>query len=320
MSFHFYRVDSLADEERLLRDKLSMEKQIRKHREKNRRSKSEKSREYSTIFEPVTKSLDDLKDIHKAATSTVITTPSQSQSSDLMKENNLIDESIDDLGLPPPLVPDGKPSSLYLRALDSIPIKSLDDGVFGLNIHTQSIGNNKFTVNDNTLIVENKEDGSIKTFQINDYLLWKLLLVKRPNDVEFNFKNGKGKNVLNEYLNIVKSLNLIHDAKDRGVSYRTRAKFKLLPKAMKTTIGSGFLFSIRPPPFKRTKRLFHPSTVVIPSDKKGLLRALLQAVTELRAGNTSMQNVVVPLAQEAKRKKILPVNLLTSDEMTWVFV
>ena len=319
MSFHFYRVDSLADEERLLRDKLAMEKQIRKHREKNRRSKSEKSREYSTIFEPVTKSLDDLKDIHKAATSTVITTPSQSQSSDLMKENNLIDESIDDLGLPPPLVPDGKPSSLYLRALDSIPIKSLDDGVFGLNIHTQSIGNNKFTVNDNTLIVENKEDGSIKTFQIKDYLLWKLLLVKRPNDVEFNFKNGKGKNVLNEYLNIVKSLNLIHDAKDRGVSYRTRAKFKLLPKAMKTTIGSGFLFSIRPPPFKRTKRLFHPSTLVIPSDKKGLLRALLQAVTELRAGNTSMQNVVVPLAQEAKRKKILPANLLTPDETTWIF-
>ena len=86
---------------------------------------------------------------------------------------------------------------------------------------------------------------------------------------------------------------------------------------MKTSFGSGFLFSIRPPPFE--KRLFHPSTVVIPSDKKGLLRALLQAVTELRAGNTSMQNVVVPLAQEAKRKKILPANLLTSDEMTWVF-
>ena len=88
---------------------------------------------------------------------------------------------------------------------------------------------------------------------------------------------------------------------------------------MKTFFGSGFLFSIRPPPSKKEKRLFHPSTVVIPSDKKGLLRALLQAVTELRAGNTSMQNVVVPLAQEAKRKKILPANLLTSDEMSWVF-
>ena len=125
--------------------------------------------------------------------------------------------------------------------------------------------------------------------------------------------------MLNEYLNIVKSLNLIRDAKNRGVAYRTRAKFKLFPKSMKTSFGSGFLFSIRPPPFEMKKRLFHPSTVVIPSDKKGLLRALLQAVTELRAGNTSMQNVVVPLAQEAKRKKILPANLLTADEMTWVF-
>ena len=47
--------------------------------------------------------------------------------------------------------------------------------------------------------------------------------------------------------------------------------------------------------------------------------ALTIAVAELRAGNTSMQNIVVPLAQEAKRKKILPRKLLSPDEMTWVF-
>lgn len=308
MSFHLYRIDSLADEKCLLTKKLNREKQIRKHREKNRRLKSAKSHEYSTIFEPVTKSLDDLKDIHKTAAAVPL------QSDDLMKKDNLIDETIRDS---PPLVFDGKPGALYLQALDSIPIKSLDDGVFGLNIHTQSIGNNSFYVDNNSLIVENKDDGTIQTFDINDFVLWQLLLVKRPHDVGLNFKNGKRKDVLKQYLDIVKSLNLIHDANKRGVPYRTRAKFKLFPKSMKTSFGSGFLFSIRPPPFE--KRLFHPSTVVIPSDKKGLLRALLQAVTELRAGNTSMQNVVVPLAQEAKRKKILPANLLTSDEMTWVF-
>ena len=49
------------------------------------------------------------------------------------------------------------------------------------------------------------------------------------------------------------------------------------------------------------------------------MRALLQALAELRAGNTSMQNFVVPLAKEAKRKKILPPNLLSPDEETWVF-
>ena len=301
MSFHLYRIDSLADEKCLLTKKLNREKQIRKHREKNRRLKSAKSHEYSTIFEPVTKSLDDLKEIHKTAAAAAAV-PLQ------------LDETIRDS---PPLVSDGKPGALYLQALDSIPIKSLDDGVFGLNIHTQSIGNNSFYVDNNSLIVENKDDGTIQTFDINDFVLWQLLLVKRPHEVGLNFKNGKRKDVLKQYLDIVKSLNLIHDANKRGVPYRTRAKFKLFPKSMKTSFGSGFLFSIRPPPFE--KRLFHPSTVVIPSDKKGLLRALLQAVTELRAGNTSMQNVVVPLAQEAKRKKILPANLLTSDEMTWVF-
>ena len=60
-------------------------------------------------------------------------------------------------------------------------------------------------------------------------------------------------------------------------------------------------------------------TVVIPSDKEGLLRALLQAVAELRAGNESIRNLVVPLAQEAERKNILPKGLLSPEELTWVY-
>ena len=79
--------------------------------------------------------------------------------------------------------------------------------------------------------------------------------------------------------------------------------------------GTGFLFSVQPPPSLLKKA----STVVIPSDKKGLLRELYKAVAELRAGNTSMQNLVVPLAQEAKRKRILPKGLLSKKEQNWVF-
>ena len=60
-------------------------------------------------------------------------------------------------------------------------------------------------------------------------------------------------------------------------------------------------------------------TVVIPSDKEGLLRALLQSVAELRAGNESIRNLVVPLAQEAERKNILPKGLLSPEELTWVY-
>ena len=177
MSFHLYRIDSLVDEKCLLTKKLSREKQIRKHREKNRRLESAKSHEYSTIFEPVTKSLDDLVEIHKtAAAAAAAAVPLQ------------LDETIRDS---PPLVPDGKPGALYLQALDSIPIKSLDDGVFGLNIHTQSIGNNRFYVDNDSRIVENKDDGTIQTSDINDFVSWQLLLVKRPHEVGLNFKNGK---------------------------------------------------------------------------------------------------------------------------------
>ena len=63
----------------------------------------------------------------------------------------------------------------------------------------------------------------------------------------------------------------------------------------------------------------NPNVVVVPSDKKGLLRELIKSVAELRSGNTSMQNVVVSLAQEAKRLKILPPGLLSPKEMTWAF-
>ena len=91
--------------------------------------------------------------------------------------------------------------------------------------------------------------------------------------------------------------------------------------ALSSVEGSGFLFSINKPTFikKKKKKIFKPSTVVIPSDNKGLMRALLVALTEFRAGNTSMRNLVVPLAKEAKRKNILPPNLLSPDEETWVY-
>ena len=90
---------------------------------------------------------------------------------------------------------------------------------------------------------------------------------------------------------------------------------------MEDKTGPGFLFSVKPPPpsVPRSGKRIKPTTVVIPSDKKGLLRELVKAVAELRAGNTDMQNYVVPLAQEAKRKRILPRNLLSADEQMWVF-
>ena len=126
------------------------------------------------------------------------------------------------------------------------------------------------------------------------------------------------------YVDIVHKLHLVEIAiRNHPRTYKNRSKYKLIESF--STKGTGFLFSVSPPPFldkdieKKKKKIIKPSTVIIPSDKKGLMRALLQALAELRAGNTSMQNFVVPLAKEAKRKKILPPNLLSPDEETWVF-
>ena len=65
--------------------------------------------------------------------------------------------------------------------------------------------------------------------------------------------------------------------------------------------------------------LVNPNTVVIPSDNEGLMHALVVALAKLRACNNSMRNILVPLAQEAQRKRILPKDLLTPNETTWVF-
>ena len=309
MSFHLYRVNRLADEEKLLRQQLKMENGIRKHRERKRQSKAVASHKYSRIFEPVTKSLDELKDIQKAA-DTVNPQPEVNliDLRDNKADGDLID--IDDVPFTKEEAEE-KPGELFLEAIASIPVRYLDDGVFGLNIKTGKIGSYKFSVKGDRLTVRSVD--SIKHYDINDYDLWRLLLVTRPNQIGLDLKSIEGREVLKRFLGIVHDLDLVQDAESRGLRYQNRAKYKLLLHGEK--IGSGtFLFTARPPP-----QLIHPSTVVIPSDNKGLLRALLQAVAELRAGNTSMQNIVVPLAQEAKRKKILPPNLLSPDEMTWVF-
>ena len=303
MSFHIYRIDRLADEKRLMEEKLKMENQIRVKREKSSRLKTIESEKYKRIFEPVTKSINAVR----------FSPPHQvlERGESMMEGGNKVEEGNSEESYNA-AEEEEKPSLLYTTARKTIPRGLLDDGVFGLFITDDKkdndgwIGNNTFHVNGNTLKTVSMEDGTVKTFVIDNGQLWKLLLVKSPNSIDLQLNNDEGKEALKAYQNIVEQLDLVQNAK--GIrNYKNRAKFKLLSKK-----GTGFLFSTQPPPF-------HPSTVVIPSDKKGLLRALTKGVAELRAGNTSMQNIVVPLAQEAKRKKILPRKLLSPEEMTWIF-
>ena len=207
------------------------------------------------------------------------------------------------------------PGAMYLRAVKSIPDRFRDDGVFGLNLKTKRIRDYTYLVDGNTLHIMDKEK-QVRSYVIDDSKLWQLLLIMRPKDIGLQLKDEFDRNTstLNEYIRIVDDLDLVTIADENGIQIRNRAKYLLLSRK-----GRGFLFTSRKPEFLRKNGSVSPSVVVVPSDKQGLLRALKKSVAELRSGNTSMQNVVVPLAQEAKRLKILPPGLLSSKELTWVF-
>jgi hypothetical protein len=211
------------------------------------------------------------------------------------------------------------PGDLFRRVLQSIPERSRDDGVFGLDVKKHRIGDYSFVVNGNDLYVydpDSNDPNDSVTYTIVDPDLWKLLLVQRPKDIKLELSDAQGNNTpaLVRFRDIVHDLFLVDSAVDASAGVDRRAKYKPPPPPK----GRGFLFTSTEPDFLR-KSLVNPNVIVVPSDKKGLLRELIKSVAELRSGNTSMQNIVVPLAQEAKRLKILPPGLLSPKELSWVF-
>ena len=333
---YFHQIKTVKDEEQMLKKIISIQTQIRARREKERLARNSQNDKYTKIFEPITRTLKNLSDIPTTSRTTTLHPKHAENLIDFKDPTNLIDIK-DNPSLPPPsLIPedsdikydiktddDDDDDDLFLHIVRSIPAKEKDDGVFDLNIDNKRIGDNTFTVKGDVLRVYNDENGSEVTFQINDDEVWKLLLAQRPKQI-MELKTLKGNYIpaVKDYVDIVHKLNLVEIAiRNHPRTYKNRSKYKLIESF--STKGTGFLFSVSPPPFLgkdiKKKKIIKPSTVIIPSDKKGLMRALLQALAELRAGNTSMQNFVVPLAKEAKRKKILPPNLLSPDEETWVF-
>lgn len=315
MSYHPYRLQSIEDERRLLEKMISLQDRVRVSREKERRLKSTQSSHYSKIFQPITNSLKQLapsKPIIKLDASTHTDESNDDSYKNDDDDTHEIDETNDDDN-DEKVIKDDR-YDLYEDALNSIPARSRDDGVFGLNTKTKQIGDYTFIVDGNTLYTTDSE-GQVKSFVIDDYDLWRLLLVKRPNDIGLKLKDIRRRNIpaLDKFIEIVRELDLVSIAERNGIQIKNRAKYKLLPK-----MGHGFLFTSTEPDFLR-KTLVNPNVIVVPSDKKGLLRELVKSVAELRSGNTSMQNIVVPLAQEAKRLRILPPGLLSPEEMTWVF-
>ena len=324
MSYHPYRVRSIEDETRLLEQMISLQNRIRVSKENQRRVKSSQNSAYTRMFQPVTDSLKKLQPTKPPVKVEVSTsTPGPD---DVEKEDDGKHESSDDAAEEPVVKNFAEefdenegPGDLFRRVLQSIPERSRDDGVFGLDVKKHRIGDYNFVVNGNDLYVfdpDSNDPNDSVTYTIVDPDLWKLLLVQRPKDIKLELTDAQGNATpaLVRFRDIVHDLFLVDSAVDASVGVDRRAKYKLLSDKK----GRGFLFTSTEPDFLR-KTLVNPNVVVVPSDKKGLLRELLKSVAELRSGNTSMQNIVVPLAQEAKRLKILPPNLLSPKEMSWVF-
>ena len=221
-------------------------------------------------------------------------------------------------------------SPLLHQALSQVSKTQRDDGVYGINWAKRTIGGKDFTVKNGNILQVQVGRGEQMEFKITDINVWKLLLYQNPySKVSTETSAGEPTQAVQQYQEIADALNLIDYAKQHlksGDAYKKRKKYKLL--SVKEQQGSGFLFSIQMPSSfsnrkvkkKRgagiarvkkhqynRKQLFKPSTIVIPSDKKGLLSALVKATAEMKAGNSSMRNLVVPLEQEAKRRGILPI-------------
>ena len=119
-----------------------------------------------------------------------------------------------------------------------------------------------------------------------------------------------------DYVHIAQKLNLLGSY----TGSKTRVKYTLLTQHhWGTGIGSksGFLFTSTPPLSLPPST---PKVIVLPPDNRGLMSELYRAVAELRAGNTTMRNLIVPMVKEARRRHIhIPPGLLDEPEDdTWV--
>ena len=295
----------------MLEEMIAVRDEVRSAKEKERRSKSEQSRRYTQMFSPITKSLKRLKSSQAPTVenSTNTDTPYYADSivdAASSTHSNTVSDGETEEEEEEKHVP--MPGELFMEALALVPAGKRSDGAFGLNTVTKMIGDYQYFVDGDVLVAVDVKERNLLRFEVKDLDLWRLLLVKRPKSIGLQLDAD----ILKQFADIVHQLDLVISAhRDHGAYVQRRAKYLLLPHDV---VGRGFLFSTTKP-----ELLVHPSTVIIPSNKKELLKALIKCVAELRSGNTSMQNVVVPLAQEASRLKILPPGLLRPDEMTWVF-
>ena len=311
----YHRINSVADEKRLLEQKLALQSTIREKRERQRRKRTHDTEVYSQMLEPVTKSIAKL-------TTPITVDPSIAPKQEQIKKEEEEDES-EPSNQPeeePTTIKEEEPDDLYQEALAMVPRKLRDDGQLGLCPSTHHIGIYAYAVHGNILQVvtnENEENEEMHQFEITDLNLWKLLLVLNPSKIGLKLTT-QGENKKKEYLPFV--LDYVHIAHklnllDSYTGSKNRVKYALIAQVHG---GSGFLFTSIPPSPPTPPPT--PRVIVLPPDNRGLMSELYKAVAELHAGNTTMRNVIVPMVQEARRRHIrIPPELLENlEDYTWV--
>ena len=318
---HFHPINSIDDETELLSKIIHLETQIRAKRERERLFRTGQNETYTRIFEPITRELKTLKQLETVnqtpppAAPTPVNTPVKPPSikSDPATPRNLFPADEDttpnetvETTPEPRSTPETPPSPAYSTTVGKIRAANKEDGSLGLNSTTNLVNGNPYIVEGNTLKVI--QNGETKTFKIKHPLTWAMLLAKNPTKCTppLTYTNSITKKYLPhviEYRKIGHKLNFANycESTVQG-NYKVRNKYKLLKET-----GRGFLFSVKPP----------SHVAIIPSDPQGVLRELQKAIAEYKAGNRSMRNIIAPLAQQAKRMKILPKNF--SKEFNWIY-
>ena len=132
----YHRINSVADEKRLLEQKLALQSTIREKRERQRRKRTHDTEVYSQMLEPVTKSIAKLTTPITVNPSTSDVAPKQEP----IKKEEEEDESEHEEQSEPTTIKEEEPDDLYQEALAMVPRKLREDGQLGLCPSTHHIG------------------------------------------------------------------------------------------------------------------------------------------------------------------------------------
>ena len=296
---------TIRDQQQLLKKIVETKAEIRTSRERKRLRDEKIDEKYGRIFDPITKSIKNISiptiptiNIPPATVPTPVPSPVPSPAtSPATSPASPVQQSPI---LPPSPEKSKNENQLYTSALKNLKVSQRDnDGILGLDYKTGLIGGMPFKIIKDGLVVSTPQ-GDV-TQKISNEKVWRLLLVKNPNDLDFSLytRNNTPAAHLVQFRQVAKKLNLLKNAEEKYFKtpsmrkgIMSRGKYNLL------NAGSGLK---RPVLFASPRK---PLPQLIPSDKNGLINELRICAGEFRAGNHSLVTKITPMVQQALRMGI----------------